>query len=76
MSKEDTQEPIWIRHDGQTAETNAAKRLKFAEGEKWVPKSQILDERELKGKPDEDGNPVALPEVQLPRWLAEKKGLV
>ncbi len=53
---------IEVAHDGVARETDDAKLFRFAEGEIWIPKSQIEDEEKNS--------------VSIPEWLALKKGLV
>lgn len=63
-------EDVYLFHDGVVEEAERRKCFRFPEGNRWLPKSQIRNERMLQGK---DG-PVH--EVVIPRWLAEKEGLV
>lgn len=55
-------ELVVIDIDGISRETEKAKLFQTAEGEIWIPLSQISDE----------GDDV----ITIPRWLAEEKGLV
>ena len=48
------------------AETNLALLIEFAEGEVWLPKSQLED------WPDKDEYGLVI----LPEWLAKDKGLI
>lgn len=63
-------EDVYLFHDGIVADGERRKCFRFAEGDKWLPKSQIRSERTLQGK----NGPVH--EVVIPRWLAENEGLV
>ena len=60
-----------LQYDELSAETKAAVLLKFGDDNKWVPKSQIT------GYDDDTGNWTHREnnQVEIPDWLAEKKGL-
>lgn len=63
-------EDVQVFHDGVVGESDKAKRFQFAEGIKQLPKSQIRNERTLRGAKGE------VYEITIPRWLAEEEGLV
>lgn len=53
---------VKIDVDGITRETDKAKLFQTAEGEIWIPVSQIEDETD--------------DEITIPEWLAKEKGLI
>lgn len=63
-------EDVHVFHDGVITEEPKRKLFRFAEGNKWLPISQIRHERTLKGAKGD------VNEVTIPRWLAENEGLV